>query len=182
MPHTSVVWSSHRFVACDSRLKSVSGLMLGNSLECCSTCCNMQTVFPASLSTQVIYLLSLSEIRLDRDIISSGNQPWHQEWICSEMWIHGKPVVSVSLRTGYHLRAAHLVLFYCVLCERGSHPWMWEPRTGIHLAPSNTISYIPGQSRRITWPRLLFYLVLSHTDRHCNMHPVTSSPFNSIST
>ena len=83
------------------------------------------------------------------------------------MRIHGKLVGSGFLRTGYHFSAAHLVLVYCVLCEWGSRPWMWEPSRGIHPTPSNTISYIPHRSGRIRWPRLLFCVVSSHTARHC---------------
>jgi len=70
-------------------------------------------------------------------------------------------------------------LVYCVVCEGGSRPWMWEPRRGTHPTPSNTISYIPHQSGRIRWPCLLFCVILSHTGQHCNMHPVLSGPFNS---
>lgn len=58
----------------------------------------------------------------------------------------------------------------CLLCGRGSRPWMWEPRRQIHPAPSTTISDIPRQSRHIRWPCLLFCVSLS---------PVLSGTFSS---
>lgn len=51
----------------------------------------------------------------------------------------------------------------CLLCGRGSRPWMWEPRRQIHPAPSTTICGIPRQSHHIRWPCLLFCVNLSHT-------------------
>lgn len=54
----------------------------------------------------------------------------------------------------------------CLLCGRGSRPWMWEPRRQIHPAPSTTISDIPYQSRHIRWPCLLFCVSLSHMVWH----------------
>lgn len=51
----------------------------------------------------------------------------------------------------------------CLLCGRGSRPWMREPRRQIHPAPSTTITDIPHQSHHIRWPCLLFCVSLSHT-------------------
>lgn len=54
----------------------------------------------------------------------------------------------------------------CLLCGRGSRPWMLEPQRQIHPAPSTTISDIPHQSSHIRWPCLLFCVSLSHTVWH----------------
>lgn len=54
----------------------------------------------------------------------------------------------------------------CLLCGRGSRPWMLEPRRQIHPTPSTTISDIPHQSSHIRWPCLLFCVSLSHTVWH----------------
>lgn len=84
--------------------------------------------------------------------------------------------IKAAVRHGYMGNPSTVVLWeqdttyctpcLCLLCGRGSRPWMWEPRRQIHPAPSTTISDIPHQSHHIRWPCLLFCVSLSHTVWH----------------
>lgn len=150
--------------------------MSGNSLECSSTCRSMQPFLHSIIlnNLPITLLLPLMGLFYTFTVLA-------RKWVkplcrvrCAK--ISFGSAIKASVRHEYMGNLSSEVLWeqdttyctpcLCLLCGRGSRPWMLEPRRQIHPAPSTTISNIPHQSSHIRWPCLLFCVSLSHTVWH----------------
>lgn len=150
--------------------------MSGNSLECSSTCCSMQPFLHSIIlnNLPITWLLPLMGLFYTFTVST-------RKWLKPLYRVHCATIsfgsaIKAAVRHEYMGNLSSEVLWeqdttyctpcLCLLCGRGSRPWMLEPRRQIHPAPSTTISDIPHQSSHIRWPCLLFCVSLSHTVWH----------------